>query len=204
MIYSGRSFAGSSSGCSLKCSPAFFNPVAIANYIDYRIKKERQKKPIDRVVVIKNVFVDSYQQGKIDVSDLQKMGEASTSLQGAAIGHFLNEVMAVPGYGTADATTRDANFNSAHNPSLDVEGKIYGELVGDASITTRTTLQTAPPSGGYQNVIFKYNTANQFQLQQGATSKSVPGFIEIGGVKIPSTNTTFVPTGLLKSVTQIR
>ena len=45
----------------------------------------------------KGVFVDSYQQGKIDVSDLAKAGAASSDLQGALIGHFLNEVQEVPG-----------------------------------------------------------------------------------------------------------
>jgi hypothetical protein len=151
----------------------------------------------------KGVFVDSYEQGKIDVSDLTKIGNASTSLQGAIIGHFLNEVQEVPGYGTADAATRDANFNSAHNPSLGVEGKIFGELSGDASAGSRQTIITAPPSGGYQTVMFKYSGTNQFNFVQGATSQTVPTTTDINGVKIPSTTTTVVPNGTLKSVTKV-
>ncbi|RWU09956.1 DUF6443 domain-containing protein [Pedobacter chitinilyticus] len=148
-----------------------------------------------------NVFVDSYQQGKIDISDLTKMGEASLSLQGAAIGHFLNEIQEVSGYGSASADVRDASFNSAHNPSLNVEGKIYGELSGDASITTRSTIPSAP-SNGFQSVVFHYNANHQYVLQQGATSTSVKTMMDFNGVKIPSTTTTIVPTGILKSVTK--
>lgn len=147
------------------------------------------------------VFVDSYQQGKIDVTDLAKMGEASSSLQAAAIGHFLNEIQEVPGYATADAAAREAAFNSAHNPSLGMEGKIYGELIGDPSITSRMTIPE-PPSGGFQNTIFSYNATNQFILRQGATSKSMMSTIDINGVKLPTTVTTVVPTGILNSVTK--
>lgn len=151
----------------------------------------------------KGVFVDSYEQGKIDVSDYAKLGQASQSLQAAALGHFLNEVQEVPGYGTADAATRDANFNAAHNPSLSVESKIFGEVSGDASVTARQTIQLAAPVNGYQTVTFKYNNANQFNLVQGATATTVAGFVEIGGVKIPSNNVTITPTGELKSVTKV-
>ena len=151
----------------------------------------------------KGVFVDSYQQGKIDVSDLAKAGAASSDLQGALIGHFLNEVQEVPGYNGADAATRDANFNTAHNPSLSVEGKIFGELSGDATITTRQTLQTAAPVNGYQTLNFQYNNANQFNFVQGATSVNVPGVIDFNGVKVPTTNVTIKSTGELKSVTKV-
>ena len=53
----------------------------------------------------KGVFIDSYSDKKIDVSDLKTLGKASTALQGAAIGHFLNEIQV------------DGNFNTAHQAS---------------------------------------------------------------------------------------
>jgi len=53
----------------------------------------------------KGVFIDSYSDKKIDVSDLKTLGKASTALQGAAIGHFLNEVQV------------DGDFNTAHQAS---------------------------------------------------------------------------------------
>ncbi len=66
------------------------------------------------------------------------LGKESTALQGAAIGHFLNEIQAEAGYSTADEKTRETMFNKAHEPSLGVDGIIFGELVGDKSITTIT------------------------------------------------------------------
>ena len=63
----------------------------------------------------KGVFIDSYSDKKIDVSDLKTLGKASTALQGAAIGHFLNEVQV------------DGDFNTAYQASLKKEGLIYGE-----------------------------------------------------------------------------
>ena len=53
----------------------------------------------------KGVFIDSYSDKKIDVSDLKTLGKASTALQGAAIGHLLNEVQV------------DGDFNTAHQAS---------------------------------------------------------------------------------------
>jgi RHS repeat-associated protein len=149
----------------------------------------------------KDVFIDSYTKGKIDVTDLAKLGKESTALQGAAIGHFLNEIQAETGYSTADEKTRETMFNKAHTASLSVEGTIFGELVGNKSITIRTDYPTGAASGGYQTIIYKYNDAHQFELKQGATSVSKQTKIELApGVFVPANEVTTVPTGVLKSV----
>jgi len=151
------------------------------------------------------VFIDSFTEAKIDLSDLGKLGNASTALQGAAIGHFLNEIQAVSGYSTATPKEREGMFNSAHNQSLGVEGLIFGELVGDPTISTRIDYPLGPASGGFQKVIFEYNSTNRFELQQGAKSISTTSN-ELNGVKVPFpvTTTTTVLNGALKSVKKIR
>ncbi|MGJ1323030.1 RHS repeat-associated core domain-containing protein [Sphingobacterium faecium] len=135
----------------------------------------------------KGVFIDSYNDKKIDISDLGKLGKVSTALQGAAIGHYLNEVQ------------ESGGFDVAHKSSLKVEGKIYGELSGFKDITQRTDYSNAP-SNGYQTVIFKYNAKNIYELLQGATSTTKQTFVEMGGVKIPANEVIVTPTGELKSV----
>jgi hypothetical protein len=152
----------------------------------------------------KSVFIDSYTEAKIDVSDLSKLGETSTALQGAAVGHFLNEVQEGSGYSTANSETRSSMFNSAHNPSLGVEGKIFGELSGDKSITSRTAYATGGAVNGYQSIVYEFNSKNKFQLLQGATSTSRSTTIMMGGVKIPFTETITVPTGELKTIKRIK
>ena len=139
----------------------------------------------------KGVFIDSYSEMKIDVTDLKKLGDASTALQGAAIGHFINEIQ------------ESGGFTPAHAASLGVEGKIYGELIGDSSITTRTDFATGAASNGFQTVIYDYNSTNKFELQQGATSTTKQTTVNIGGVNIPSTEITSSPTGQLKSVKKV-
>lgn len=140
-----------------------------------------------------NVFIDSYENKQIDISDLSKIGKASSALQGALIGHFLNEVQV------------GGEFEDAHAPSLNVEGKIYGELVGDKTITTRIDYSTGEAVGGYQSVIFEYNANNRFKILQGATSISTTSY-ELNGVKVPfpvrAINT--VSTGELKSVKKLK
>ena len=140
----------------------------------------------------KGVFIDSYNDKKIDVSDLKTLGSAGTELQGAAIGHYLNEIQETGG------------FEPAHKASLGVEGKIYGELVGDPSITSRKDYATGGASNGSQTVIYEYNSTNKYQLQQGAASTEVSSFVEIGGVKMPSKTITTQSTGELKSAKKIQ
>ena len=147
-----------------------------------------------------NVFIDSFTEGKIDVSDLSKLGKASTALQGAAIGHFLDEVQGMEGYGSADKKAREEAFFAAHESSLLTDGKIFGELVGDNTITKRIDFQTGKPSGGYQEVIYQYSTSHKFTLFQGATSVTKPTKININGVELPGEETIVTATGKLKSV----
>ena len=178
----------------------------LANTIDKGIKSS-ETYSLNLVGANKDdqgVFIDSFTQGKIDVSDLTKLGEASTALQGAAIGHFLNEVQAMPGYGAADEKAREGGFNAAHAPSLGVEGKVYGELIGDANIKTRTDYATGAAVGGYQKVVFEYNATNKFGLQQGAKSVTMQTTMNVGGVQLPVNEITTTPTGQLKSVKRIQ
>ncbi|MES2573771.1 MAG: DUF6443 domain-containing protein [Bacteroidota bacterium] len=139
----------------------------------------------------KTVFIDNFNTKTVDVADLKKIGAASTALQGAAIGHFVNEIQA------------GGTFNSAHNASLKVEGKIYGELIGDSSITTRTSYTTGGAVNGYQKMIYEFNSTNKFEFKEGATSVSKATTIQMGGISIPSTEITTNPTGELKSVKKL-
>ena len=137
----------------------------------------------------KGVFIDSYSDKKIDVSDLKTLGKASTALQGAAIGHFLNEIQV------------DGDFNTAHQASLKKEGLIYGELVGDNTITERRDYPLGPPQVGLQTIIYEYNSRNKFQLQQGAISTTKGTGQYIGSVEIKET--TVSSTGKLKSANKV-
>ncbi len=108
-----------------------------------------------------NVFIDSYTDMKIDVSDLKKLGEASKALQGALIGHYLKEIQV------------GGTFEDAHSKSLEIEGIIYGELIKDSSITRRTEYSQDEPRDGFQIIIFEYGPRDKFQLEQGATSEKI-------------------------------
>ena len=136
-----------------------------------------------------SVFIDSYNSKNIDISDLKVLGEASTALQGAAIGHFLNEVQV------------GGEFSTAHEASLKTEGLIYGELVGDNTIKARKEYQLAAPKDGVQTIIFEYNSTNKFKLEQGATSTTKRTGKFIGHVEI--TETTVLSTGELRSVNKM-
>ncbi|WP_288443868.1 DUF6443 domain-containing protein [uncultured Chryseobacterium sp.] len=138
----------------------------------------------------KQIFIDSYSEKKIDISDLKTLGNASTALQGAAIGHFLNEVQA------------QGNFDAAHQASLGVEGAVYGELVGDNTITSRKDYATGIPQNGFQTVIFEYNSNNRYELQQGATSTTKGTGRFIGTIEIQEA--TIKPTGEFKSVNKVK
>ena len=132
-----------------------------------------------------DVFIDSYDSMQIDISDLSLIGKTSTAFQGAAIGHFLNEVQ------------HEGPFEQAHAESLKAEGKIYGELIGDSSITSRKDYGMNDFQNGYQSVIYEYNSNNRFVLKQGAQSRSrVSGWIG----SIPINIIEVVSNGRLKSV----
>lgn len=127
----------------------------------------------------------AYDSMQIDISDLSLIGRTSTAFQGAAIGHFLNEIQ------------HEGPFEQAHAESLKAEGKIYGELIGDSSIISRKDYGMDDFQSGYQSVIYEYNPNNRFILKQGAQSKStVSGWI--GG--IPINIIEVVLNGRLKSV----
>jgi len=135
-----------------------------------------------------NVFIDSYSNRQIDISDLKLVGETSTALQGALVGHFLNEVQ-VPG-----------GFEVAHAASLLVEGRIFGELVGDPTITTRVCHTSNINENGH-TIIFQYGSRHRFELVQGVRFAGYTPY-NIGGHIFNSPS--YDPTGALKSVRRIR
>ena len=135
-----------------------------------------------------NVFIDSYTKRKIDVSDLKKLGKASKALQGAAIGHYLKEIQV------------EDTFKAAHSKSLQIEGIIYGELIGDPSVTCRTEYSTVPKDG-FQKVTYRYDNGDTFTLIQGATSRETGEMVEVilgSGIMAPVTKV--YSTGQLKHV----
>lgn len=140
----------------------------------------------------KGVFIDSYKDKKMEMSDLKKLGNESLALQGSSIGHYLNEIQEPGG------------FNAAHNTSLGVEGKIYGELVGDNTINTRIDIPAGAAVNGYQTFTRQYNSNNRFEMQQGAVSKTTITNM-FNGVKVPFpvSNVISTPTGELKSVKKL-
>ena len=101
----------------------------------------------------KSVFIDSYETKQLDISDLKKIGKTSIALQGALIGHQINEIMV------------GGDYLTAHNESLKKEGVIYGELVGDCSISSRIQFPNMPDRP-FDN-IFKYNANHSFLLKSG-------------------------------------
>ena len=164
----------------------------LANTINagIRFSKEYSLEIVGAKKDDKSVFIDSYSERKIDASDLKKLGKASQALQGAAIGHYLHEIQV------------DGTFDDAHKESLLIEGIIYGELVGDKSVTRRIDYSTAP-SNGFQNVIYKYDNGDTFTLVQGAVSRKTGDKVEIipgSGLFAPVTEVN--ATGQLKSVTK--
>lgn len=128
------------------------------------------------------------------------LGNASTALQGAVIGHFLNEIQEVPGYSTASGTTREGTFATAHAPSLTTEGKIYGELVGDTSITTRADATTGI-ANGFQTVIYNFNSTNKYEMQQGVKQNGTE-IVPLGN-GVNYTAPKYESTGELKSVKKL-
>jgi len=101
------------------------------------------------------VFIDSYITKQLDISDLMIIGKTSTALQGALIGHQINEIMV------------GGDYQTAHDISLKKEGVIYGELVGDHSISSRTDVPTVPDRP--LDNIFQYNEEHSYLLQSGGT-----------------------------------
>ena len=138
----------------------------------------------------KNVFIDSYFDRKIDISDLKLVGKTSSALQGALIGHYLNEIQ-----------ENTDIFKIAHTKSLEIEGLIYGELIKDGSIKQRTEYPLNEPQEGFHTIIFEYGPKNKFQLEQGATSKKTGTVhlflnLEVQEIEVSS-------TGELRSVKKV-
>lgn len=59
------------------------------------------------------------------------------------------------------------DYQTAHDISLKKEGVIYGELVGDHSISSRTDVPTVPDRP--LDNIFQYNEEHSYLLQSGGT-----------------------------------
>ncbi len=109
----------------------------------------------------KDIFIDSYEGLKVDITDLQKIGEASMPLQGALIGHYLNEIQF------------DGSFDEAHQSSLIVETQIMKELSGADDIETRKSYPLSSELvGNYHDIIYDYGPKHQFVFRQGASIRS--------------------------------
>jgi hypothetical protein len=91
-------------------------------------------------------------------------------------------------------------FDPAHKASLGVEGKIYGEMVGDNTITTRTD-QTSEVTDGYQSVTYQYNSTNKFEILQGAKATGTYETINIGGFEFKAP--AYESSGELKSAKKL-
>ncbi len=130
----------------------------------------------------KSVFIDSYETKQLDMSDLEKIGKTSVALQGALIGHQINEIMV------------GGDYLTAHDESLKKEGVIYGELVGDNSISSRTQPPTMPDSP--LDNIFVYNANHSFLLISG-------GNIITKKIGTIGTITTVKSNGELKKVKKL-
>mgnify|MGYP004463337077 CR=1 FL=1 len=130
----------------------------------------------------KSVFIDSYETKQLDISDLKKIGKTSIALQGALIGHQINEIMV------------GGDYPTAHNESLKKEGVIYGELVGDCSISSR--IQFPNMSDRPFDNIFEYNANHSFLLKSGGCIITK----KIGDIR---TITTVNSNGELKKVKKL-
>ena len=130
----------------------------------------------------KSVFIDSYETKQLDISDLKKIGKTSIALQGALIGHQINEIMV------------GGDYLTAHNESLKKEGVIHGELVGDCSISSRIQFPNMPDRP-FDN-IFEYNANHSFLLKSGGCIITK----KIGDI---GTITTFNSNGELKKVKKL-
>lgn len=148
----------------------------------------------------KSVFIDSFLEGKIDISDLKKIGKASIELQGAVIGHFLSEVQGMKGYDIADTKSRMAAFNPLHNSALTTETAIMKELSGENGITMRKDFGTSVVNG-YQNITYDYGKV-RFTLIQGSTSITQGTGSYFGKVEIMREITN--SNGELKSVKKLQ
>jgi len=148
----------------------------------------------------KNVFIDSFTDAKIDISDLKKIGKESIELQGSVIGHFLSEVQGMKNYDNASFESRMSAFNPLHSNSLSMETAIFKELTGENGITLRKDFGSSVVDG-YQNVTYDYGKI-RFSLTQGSTSIKKGTGQFFGKTEIMRETTT--PNGELKSVKKIQ
>lgn len=83
---------------------------------------------------------------------------------------------------------------------MQIEGIIYGELIGDPSVTCRTDYSTVPKNG-FHKVTYQYDNGDTFTLIQGATSRETGEMVEvIPGSGIMTPVTKVYSTGQLKHV----
>lgn len=94
------------------------------------------------------MFIDSYESKQIDISDLKKIGDASSAFQAAVIGHFVNEIQ----YGS---------FEEGHRFSLNFESEVFSEISGEL-VQARTDYQKSSSNDGFVPVIFKYSDKIKF------------------------------------------
>src|SRR5690606_29793884 len=70
---------------------------------------------LDLISNSNEVFIDSYDTGEVDVSDLKILGKSSKALQAAFIGHILSERFNNPTDWSNPNNRTDENYIKSHN-----------------------------------------------------------------------------------------
>ena len=104
----------------------------------------------------KIVFIDSFKNKTIDLSDLNKIGECSSAMQAALIAHVMKEY-------------QYDDYITGHEQGLILEALVYGELVGNNGINYRTTIGPLQTPENKAKFIFKYDNSNSYEIISGGS-----------------------------------
>jgi RHS repeat-associated protein len=137
------------------------------------------------------VWIDSYNQAKIDIADLKTIerGTDNAFLAGV-LGHFLFEIASADKYNEQSESERTASFSAAHDKALAKEGEIVGGMLG-VSTGARATIpgKVDDKDAKEQGVTYSYGMGVvKYLLSQGVTGVKVSTEkIMIGGVEFNAT-----------------
>lgn len=152
----------------------------------------------------KDVFIDSYVLGQVDLADLKKTEKTDQALAGALIGHFLSEIQNSPDY--SKEANRAAEFDASHVPALGPESQIMSELRPDIDGSAIRLDFFNTPEGGYRTNRFWYKSLfggfSEYQLVQSATDDRVAKTVIWNGIPVTQYEGGVTPGGILKSVTR--
>lgn len=133
------------------------------------------------------VWIDSYNQAKIDIADLKTIEKGTdNAFLAGTLGHFLFEISSTDKYNEQSEEDRTKSFNDAHNKALAKEGEIVGEMLGigtDARVTIPEKVENE--SAKSQDKTYSYgNGVAKYLLSQGITGVKISTEkITIGGVE---------------------